>query len=224
MWGQLLQGVLAGMASGGSAGGGQSQPGQMSGSSIPGMNAQSPASGAQGGGVGDILMQMLGQAQPRSGAVGLPQQQAQLTNAAYTQQPPQDGSAGMVLPPKQGLDGYGQPMSDIPGLPPLNGLGGAPQPMGDFNQIPTVGGMPQTIQQPMGGMPDQMVGGLQQAQQQQGGGPNWGNMLNMTGTAQNPNAFTRMGVGYNAGGLMGALGYLLTDLSQQNNRPQGGGY
>lgn len=46
------------------------------------------------------------------------------------------------------------------------------------------------------------------------GGNDWSSLFNVTGNMTNPNMFTKMGVGYNQGGLMGALGYLLTDMNQ----------
>jgi hypothetical protein len=182
--------------------------------------------GAPDAQLNDIISNMLAQSQPRSGAVGLPQQQAQ--QLAMTIPPgqsyPSAGGSGLLPPPlggdaqtdPMGLMGNG-PLIDLPPLPGMGGAPPAPAPtgidQGGAEALPIQG---QTQRQPMGAQ-----GG--QGQQPQGA-PDWANMLNLTGTGTNPNAFTRMGVGYNAGGLMGALGYLLTDLSEQNNRPQGGGY
>lgn len=47
-------------------------------------------------------------------------------------------------------------------------------------------------------------------------------LMNFTGLLNNPNIFTRLGVGYNMGGLMGALGLALTDMNRfsQGNRDQ----
>ena len=182
--------------------------------------------GAPNGGLQDVVSNMLAQAQPRSGAVGLPQQQAQQSQVPQPQQPGYG-----LLPPPAGGNAQSDPMGmmgngPLIDLPPLPGMGGAPE------VLPVSGGpsaMQQGLQHASGqhNMSDrptteQMMG----APGPQGGGPEWANMLNLTGTGTNPNAFTRMGVGYNSGGLMGALGYLLTDLSQKNNQPQnqGGGY
>lgn len=48
---------------------------------------------------------------------------------------------------------------------------------------------------------------------------NWGQLFNPIGTASEPNALVRLGVGYNQGGLLGSLGYLLTDMTRQGNQP-----
>lgn len=67
--------------------------------------------------------------------------------------------------------------------------------------------------------PNNFVPPQQTTQQQQGQSQkaNWANLINPIGTAMNPNMFTRLGVGYNQGGLMGSLGALLTDFSPEQN-------
>ncbi len=105
-------------------------------------------------------------------------------------------------------------------------------PQAEFGQFTNPGVLP-----PMGAIPDQQpiqpvqqsfqAGGGQQmpqAQPFQGGQPQaqagFGDLFNMTGSAPsspgnengfNPNMFLRMSEGYNRGGLLGALGMLLTD-------------
>ena len=39
------------------------------------------------------------------------------------------------------------------------------------------------------------------------------NLMNFTGLLDNPNVLTRLGAGYNMGGLLGALGYAMTDMN-----------
>ncbi len=208
MWEQLLAGLVKGMGTG------------QSGQTAPGMAPNNPQQQTGGqGGITDIVMNLLSQSQPKSGAVGLPQQQNQMQGFGSDMVSGQGQASGFgLLPPPAG----GNPQNDPGGLmgngplidlPPLGGPAPQQQQQQQQEVLPVQS-------QPMGGTPQSMQPGLQQAQ---GEGPNWANMLNMTGTGTNPNAFTRMGVGYNQGGLMGALGYLLTDLSEKNNQPQQGG-
>ena len=199
-----------------------------------GMTGQG-ANSMMGGGGGQIpgqearnvdmsgLISALGQSQPQSGAIGLPMQQSELQN-------------GMVLPSRE---------FNPQGTPPS--LQGIPEP----GRIPMSN--PMDWQNPMqGSMP--MNGQVQKQQvSQQGGatgipnssssapprpidiatgkpyaapdqGVDWGKLMNFTGTATEPNALVRAGVGYNQGGLIGALGYLLTDMSRQANGSSNQGF
>lgn len=46
------------------------------------------------------------------------------------------------------------------------------------------------------------------------------NMFNLTGLLQNPNIMTRLGAGYELGGLMGALGLAFTDMNPNSSANQ----
>lgn len=92
-------------------------------------------------------------------------------------------------------------------LPPLGGMPAQSQQQNDMQWSVPPMMPPQQMQQP-------------QEPQAQGGSP-WSGLLNPTGTFNNPNMFTRAGLGYNEGGLMGALGYLLTNMqNQKQQQPQ----
>jgi len=52
------------------------------------------------------------------------------------------------------------------------------------------------------------------------GSTNWGQLFNPMGNATEPNALVRTSMGYNDGGLLGALGYLLTDMTRKGNPTQ----
>lgn len=183
MWQQLLGSMLT--SGGMGQGGGQSQ------APLPGQEARNmDLSG---------LIQAMGQPQPQSGAIGIPQQQAQ---------------SGMVLPPKPSGQEFG-----TTGMPPSldAALAGMQDPT-TMNVNPAQQSMPingQVQRQPASqgatGVPNPgQAGGM-------GQGIDWGSLLNPVGTRDAPNALVRMGEGYNSGGLIGALGYLLTDMSRQAN-------
>lgn len=63
---------------------------------------------------------------------------------------------------------------------------------------------------PMGGMPQMGMAPQAQQGQQQQPQPGFGGLMNMTGTAEQPNLFLRLAEGYNRGGLMGSIGTALT--------------
>ena len=175
--------------------------GQTQGSQIPGQEARNvDLSG---------LIGALGQQQPQSGAVSLGNQQAQM-GVLQPRPTPYDGPDGVDM-------GNTTPMAD-----PL-AFGSGQDPM-SF-QRPGLQKQPVSQQGAATGIPNpaQPQGNPGQAQGQ-GQGVDWGKLMNFTGTAQEPNALVRAGVGYNQGGLIGALGYLLTDMSRQTNGSSNQGF
>tara|TARA_R110000868_G_scaffold81743_1_gene231161 strand:- start:19333 stop:19899 length:567 start_codon:yes stop_codon:yes gene_type:complete len=85
----------------------------------------------------------------------------------------------------------------------------------DWNQSQSDGGYVGQ-QGSQGGDPQQHLAQKQFNQNQQASGGGAGNMLNLTGTVKEPNAFLRMSQGYTGGGMLGALGMLLTDPKTMN--------
>jgi len=125
----------------------------------------------------------------------------QIGNLQQQQQNPQIFTDNTdVLPPLDTI-----PEIQIPGDMGSGGGGNYPSPQ--------FGGMAN----PAVGMPSQPA---QEKQMSSQAPPAWGNLLAPVGNLKNPNAFVKAGVGYDQGGLMGALGYLLTDMSQQGNPKQ----
>lgn len=144
---------------------------------------------------------------------------------------PPIGNDGMPLPATGDWSGQGLPNQPV-GEPSSALL--PPIAQGPAGATSMQGSMPgQALQQqmqqysmPMGGTSNQMapsMGSLmatQPQQPQQKGPTDWGQLFNPVGTAMEPNALVRAGVGYNQGGLIGSLGYLLTDMTRKNNQPQ----
>jgi hypothetical protein len=195
LFSQLLQGSQGAQGAGGisqflSPGRGQGQGAQIPGQESMNMDLSS-------------LVTALGQGQPRSGAIGLPQQQAQLQTAPL--RPNQDFS--LVLPDREfGTQGMPPSLANELGPNPYmqDPQAMAPMAMGDMQPQQR-----QVSQQGATGIPSSPQGMAQQ-------GLDWGKLLDLgSGTRDAPNALVRMGEGYNSGGLIGALGYLLTDMSKQ---------
>jgi hypothetical protein len=190
--------------------------GQASGQmSAQGVNAQSNPAGVsdQGGAWAQQAMQGAQQ--------GLFQQQGQMM-----QQDQEFGTQGMPPSLQQAVGQNNQQIDQMV----------AQTPQAEFGQFMNPGVLP-----PMGAIPDQQpiqptqqqypAGGGQQMPQAQGFAPmpggqqppaqtNFSDLFNMTGSAPsspgseqgfNPNMFLRMSEGYNRGGMLGALGMLLTD-------------
>jgi hypothetical protein len=112
--------------------------------------------------------------------------------AAMSRWPQQENlNDGMVLPPKDGAPN--QPLA-LP--PPGSADGGGFSPIGaDGQALPNPGVAPSD--------PGQTP---------------WGNLFGMRGTGANPNVLLKGAMGYNMGGLVGALGAMLTDFNA--NSPQ----
>lgn len=119
----------------------------------------------------------------------------QKIDSEFGDQPPSVQQFG--VPGQQGAEQMASPMDSL-SYPVVAQQGALQQAQ---PQMPTA--------QPWQSLPQQ--GGQQAA-------PNWQSLMNPTGTFDNPNMFVRAGAGYNQGGLMGALGYLLTDMNKQ--KPQ----
>lgn len=106
---------------------------------------------------------------------------------------------GMVLPERGGVDMNFDPQFGSPFVQPTS-----------FN-----GGQQQQQQQPNGQMPQQPQDGVLKALPvDDPTGQGSGKFMNLTGSMQDPNAFLRMSQGYTSGGLLGALGMLLTKNQQ----------
>jgi len=202
MWGQLLTGVLKAMAA---SGGDAAQGGQQS---LPGQEAAPDATGMtntimQGQPQGIALAQQQNAMQPRRSVSGMP---------AFQEMPQEDQS---VLPPLAGPDGVNMgnmtPMGGDPGMQdPLTWQNPGVQSSPVGAQSAGFGGG-QSVQPPRA--LDPKTGQPMTSPQ-----ASWGQLLNpMGGTRDNPNALVRMGEGYNSGGLVGALGYLLTDMSKKQS-------
>lgn len=190
MWGQILQGLLGGGASGAFSGGGGFGQGQQQ---QPQFNGQDAAQN-----VGVEAAQLNNQME--FGTAGTPPSLSNQLNAeALARSTPQPQFSQfyspMVLPDR----------GDI-----------APPPVQPFDPFAN-GGM-QPPQQynvgasspvPQGGMPFQAP--PQQMQPPQPGQqPGFGDLFNLTGTPQDPNIFLRLAEGYNRGGVVGAIGSALT--------------
>lgn len=142
---------------------------------------------------------------------------AQLLGMSASAKKPQSQQGGF-----NPMQGFNQSQVGVGVTPPAPMLPGP-----DGMQMDTGMVLPQ--KQYMGGGAGDLVPGIQamqtQSQQPQAlggrpsfGGLDWGSLL-APGTRDAPNALVRMGEGYNSGGLIGALGYLLTDMSK-TSQPQ----
>lgn len=159
--------------------------------------------GQQGGGQqkwGQEAPQMLDQQTAMTNqSLMLPQERAQMAQQTQQrQQQEQDQYLSQVLPP---LGSVEQMVNDTP----------TPQMGGTTESLPMQN--PGVQQQQMGasgqGLPQQ---GQQGAQQQGAQQSDWSTMFGLSGSAQEPNALLRMSEGYNRGGLLGALGMLMTKM------------
>jgi hypothetical protein len=124
---------------------------------------------------------------------------------------------GMVLQPKGAIQN--SQAGDMQPTPPQGGFESMPIVDAQQTQQMGAGGAPnvgqQFAQQGMG-----LGGGGQSQQGGGGGGLDWAKLIGGGGNRDNPNALVRMGEGYNSGGLIGALVYLLTDMSQKGGQQQ----
>lgn len=102
-----------------------------------------------------------------------------------------DGGPGVLPPLPPNSQDYSLNIPDY-SQPQFSGPIGGTQPAGQKAQM-------------FGGQPMQTTASM-------------GDLFNPIGTIANPNAFLRMANGYEQGGLLGALGYLLTDMNQQGGQ------
>lgn len=132
---------------------------------------------------------------------------------------PMDGFGG-VLPPKENLDLPNLDLQNDPSTWVDNG--GQPKQRVSGGAQDLSGGLNYAQQAAQGHVGPRNASDRPSDAQMMGsgnignpGGDDWSSLFNVTGNMSSPNMFTKMGVGYNEGGLMGALGYLLTDMNKE---------
>lgn len=197
MWPLLMQGLLSGLGGQGGEGGGMWS--KIAGSLGFGNQGGTGFNGAPG-----VLPDKNGQ-----GAVQMGQQQ--MSNVMNNVQAPDQNrlNASAELYRQQNQEAQMLPDPNMKGAKTVSG--GSAIPGGSFGPPPAPQGGYTPVSQ------TQMIPSAG-AEPPNPGMPGFGSLFNMTGTMQNPNALLKGGVGYNQGGLLGALGAMLTDMNM--NSPQ----
>lgn len=206
MWKELLQAFMGAQ----NKGGGEAPGGQQDQFSANSMGQNQ---------LGQINQQLQG-GQPSSGAVGLGTQFTQLMGTQ-----PQGGWSMIGQPQGAPLSSYGANQTQAPADTPQGEL--LPQP-GDMNSLAPLSYIPPSSA-PAPSQSYNQTSPLTEIGKPQGGGMkkptdpgpgSFGSLFSMQGTPDNPNSFLKAAGGYNMGGLVGAIGTLLTDMNKQSLQNQ----